>query len=62
MMRPASEQRAAQPHLNGRMNREVVSSHVSIFATRQKRILGRIFHVEGDDVLPNDSARATSGA
>lgn len=46
-----------QPHLDGRMNREVVSSHVGGFATPRTATPRRIFHVEGDNVYPTTCAR-----
>ena len=51
----------AQLYVDDRMNRAMVSSHVNIFATRQKRILGRIFHVEGDHVLLDDLRGRVAG-
>jgi len=36
------------------MNREVVTPNAANLAPPQKRIPRRLFHVEGDDALPND--------
>ena len=61
MMRPASEQRASaaapgwpNESLGGVVKRQY-------FCHPQKRIPRRIFHVEGDDVLPNDLRGRAAG-